>query len=280
LCHRNRLIIAGAAIRAIDLTDSNVTRKFIADLRPTAMIHCAAATNVDWCEENPDQAGAINVGASALLAQLAKEINARFIHVSTDSIFNGEKGNYSEPDEPSPLNVYAQTKLRAEREVLQYCPAALIARVNFYGWNVQKKLSLAEWVLDQLIKGNSVPGFTDVFFCPMLANDLAETVLTMLDRELTGIYNVVGSERISKHDFAARLATLFGFDFARVVPTSIADAPLRAPRPRDTSLTTGKISAALGRPMPDVATGLKRFKALREIGDRHQARHDFAGVNR
>jgi dTDP-4-dehydrorhamnose reductase len=275
LCRRHDLSIAGAEIRAVDLTDSTATRKVIADLRPSAIIHCAAATNVDWCEDHPQEAAAINIAVSAHLAQLAKEINAQLIHISTDSIFDGERGEYSENDGPSPLNVYAQTKFQAEIEVLRYCPSALIARVNFYGWNFQNKSSLPEWVLDQLSKGNPVPGFTDVFFCPMLANDLAELLLAMLDRGLIGIYNVVGSERISKYEFAARLATLFGFDPARVIPTSIAGAQLRAPRPRDTALNTRKISSALGLPMPDIASGLQKFKALAKVSDCRHAQTDL-----
>lgn len=278
LCHRHRLNVAGADIRTLDLTDSLAIRHLIADLRPSAIIHCAAATNVDWCEANPEHAGVINVAASAHLAQLAKSINARFVHISTDSIFDGSEGYYFEEDDPSPLNVYAQTKRDAEKEVLRHCPWALIVRVNFYGWNVQEKFSLAEWVLDQLNKGNPVPGFTDVFFCPMLVNDLAEMLFAMLDQGLSEIYNVVGSERLSKYDFATRLATLFGFDPARVIPSSIANARLRAPRPRDTSLSTEKICKALHRAMPDVANGLQRFKASGALTKHFHPQTDIAGV--
>lgn len=270
ICYRHPIRIAGAEIRAIDLTDALAIRNLIADLRPSAIIHCAAATNVDWCEDHPEAAAELNVAVSARLAQLATETNARLVHISTDSIFDGNKGNYCETDEPLPLNTYARTKLQAEREVLQYCPSALMARVNFYGWNVQKRLSLAEWVLDQLSKDTPVPGFTDVFFCPLLANDLAEILLAMLDRGLSGIYHVVGSERVSKYEFAVRLATRFGFDPAQVTPSSIANAPLRAPRPRDTSLCTAKISKALDRAMPNVDIGLEKFKALAEVHHRYQ----------
>ena len=78
-----------------------------------------------------------------------------------DSVFNGYSGNYSESDAPAPLNVYVKTKWLAEQEVLKVHPLSLIARVTFYGWNVQKKQSLAEWILDGLSAGKKMPGFTD-----------------------------------------------------------------------------------------------------------------------
>jgi len=255
---------SGAAGHIVDLTDLNATRTAVATLRPSTIIHCAAATNVDWCEEHVKEADCINVSASSFLAQLANEINAKLLYVSTDSVFDGTHGHYSETDLPSPLNVYAQTKLLAEQEVVRAHSSALIVRVTFYGRNVQPKQSLAEWVLDQLRQGKPVPGFTDVYFCPILVNDLAAIILEMVDGDLSGIYHVVGAEKVSKYEFARRLATTFGLNPAQVAPSKIADAQLRARRPRDTSLNTEKISRALGRPMPGVDSGLQRFHAVCE----------------
>jgi dTDP-4-dehydrorhamnose reductase len=253
---------SGAAAHSIDLTDFDATRRAVTALRPSTIIHCAAATNVDWCEEHMHEAHRINVKASSFLAQLANEINAKLVYVSTDGIFDGTRGHYSETDLPAPLNVYAQSKVLAEQEVQQAHSSALIVRLTFYGRNVQPKQSLAEWVLDQLRQGRAVPGFTDVYFCPILVNDLAEIILEMVDRDLSGIYHVVGAEKISKYEFASRLATTFGFNPAQVAPSKIADAQLRARRPRDTSLNTEKVSRALGRSVPGVDTGLQRFHAL------------------
>jgi dTDP-4-dehydrorhamnose reductase len=104
----------------------------------------------------------------------------------------------------------------------------------------------------------------------MLANDLAEVLLTMLDWGLSGIYHVGSSQRISKYDFAKRVAMAFNLGVDRVVPMSIVAAKLRAPRPIDPSLNTEKIRAALGSPMPDVDSGLRRFRHLWESGYRNQ----------
>jgi len=263
LCHQHVIRDPTVQVARVDLTDDSATRRLLFDLRPDAIVHCAAATNVDWCEDNPKQAEAINVQASAVLAETASTLNARFVYVSTDSVFDGKRGDYVETDEPAPRNVYARSKLAGERETLRRNPAALVVRVSIYGWNAQNKNSLAEWVLRWLEEGRHVPGFTDVFFTPILVNDLVPVLFAMLQHELAGLYHVAGSERISKFEFARRVATAFGFDPARVTPCQVKDMNLRAARPLDISLNTEKIRIALGRSMPDVDSGLSRFRELR-----------------
>jgi dTDP-4-dehydrorhamnose reductase len=135
--------------------------------------------------------------------------------------------------------------------------------VNIYGWNAQNKDSLAEWALRRLEAGQDVPGFADVFFTPILVNDLVPFLFRMLHDGMAGVYHVAGSERISKFEFACRVAATFGFDPARITPCLVKDMNRRATRPLDISLNTEKISMALGRSMPDVATGLARFRELR-----------------
>ncbi len=250
----------------------------LTSLQPTHIVHCAAATNVDWCEDHPNEASAINSEAPAFLARLAQELKSHFVYISTDAVFDGKQGNYSETDTPAPVNVYGETKLHGEQQVLQGSPLPLAIRVNIYGWNAQPKLSLAEWILSRLDSGKTVPGFTDVHFTPLLVNDLAELLLAMLDRGLSGLYHVVGSERVSKFEFARRVALVFGFDPEQVIPAQVAKAGLRAARPSDLSLSTRKISGALDRSMPDVESGLRRFRALRDAGYPQQLKGYMTGA--
>lgn len=265
-CHRHLLKVPDVPMYALDLTDLAATRVFITQLRPEAIIHCAAATDMDWCEEHPAETDLLNAQVPAALAGIARELNARLVYVSTDAVFDGSRGGYTEDDEPAPRSVYAKSKLRGERLTLSHYPTTLVVRVNIYGWNTQLKQSLAEWMLDQLHTKKHLNGFVDVYFCPMLANDLAEILLAMLDRGLSGVYHVVGPERISKYEFGRQVAVTFGFDPARVRAIRLAEAKLRAARPLDVSLNTDKVSRMLGRSMPGVDEGLKRFRALREGG--------------
>jgi dTDP-4-dehydrorhamnose reductase len=264
ICRRHVARDPAMRIVSLDLTDVPATRKLLSDLRPEAIVHCAAATDVDWCEDNPKLAEAINVQASAVLAETAASLKARFVYVSTDAVFDGHNGGYAETDNPAPLNVYARTKLAGERETAQRHPSSTIVRVNIYGWNAQNKQSLAEWILNRLESGKEVPGFVDVFFTPILVNDLVAVLIAMLQQELTGLYHVVGSERISKYEFARRVATTFGFDPARVTSCQVQDMKLKARRPLDISLNSEKIKIALGRLMPDVDSGLRAFRELRD----------------
>ena len=266
LYHRHPVSIAGAELMAANLTEESEIRRIFEKLKPAVVIHCAAETNVDWCEEHPEAAKAINVLMSARIAEIASRTKTRMLYISTDSVFDGARGRYAESDQPAPVNIYAQTKLEGEQEVLGRNSLAAIARVNLYGWNAGPKRSLAEWILGELVRGNVVPGFTDTVFCPILANDLAQVLLAMVERELVGLYHVVGSEPVSKYDFARRMALTFGFDPARVVPARLSEARLSAPRPRNTSLKTEKICAVLGRLMPDVDSGLRRFAQLQAAG--------------
>lgn len=266
LCHEHLMRSPKFRTVSIDLTDEIATRKLLSDLRPRFIVHCAAATNVDWCEQNPKQAEAINVLASASLAESAATLNARFLYISTDAVFDGKKGGYIETDEPVPLNVYARSKLAGERETLKRNPSSTIVRVNIYGWNAQNKLSLAEWVLTNLEQGKRISGFTDVLFTPILVNHLVAVLLEMLQQDLSGIYHVSGSEKISKFEFARRVAATFELDPGLISPCLVKDLSLKAVRPLDISLNTGKIATEVKHAMPNIEEGLQEFHELRERG--------------
>ena len=275
---QHQLNVPGATTHKIDLRNREATRRTLSLLRPEAVINCAAATNVDWCEDHPQEADEINAQVPGTLAEMARVLGARFVHISTDAVFDGKTGNYSETDPTGPVNEYAKSKLRGEQEVLRHHPESLIVRVNIYGWNAQEKCSLPEWMLRELSAGKQVPGFTDVWFCPMLVNDLAELIFAAIERRLRGLYHVAGSEKISKYDFARKVAETFEFDPGAVKPTRMAEANLRAPRSPDMSLNTDKIVHALERQMPDVKSGLSRFRHLRDTGYPQRVKSYVTGV--
>lgn len=238
----------------------------LAAARPDWIVHCAAVTNVDYCESQPDEALRINAEMPRRLAAAARLQGVRFLYVSTDSVFDGRAGNYDEYAQTGPLNVYARSKLAGEEAVRGELASALILRTNIYGWNAQEKLSLAEWILRGLKAKQAVPGFIDVVFNPLLANDLSEIMVRMMERQLEGLYNVGSVDCCSKFEFALKLAGVFDCDAGLVRAASIGDAPLKAPRPRNTCLGIHKISEHLGEPMPTLEGSLQRFKMLRDTG--------------
>jgi dTDP-4-dehydrorhamnose reductase len=251
----------------LDLAEGDAIAKTVFTVRPTVIVHCAAETRVDQCEDHPDAAMRVNVEGTAHLSRAAAAVGARLVYISTDSVFDGRGGAYTEEDDPNPLNVYARSKWLGEQVVRQESPDRLIIRTNIYGWSYGPKESLAEWVLGRFRRGERVPGFQDVVFSPLLVDDLADKVLEMIAKGLQGLYHVSARDAVSKFDFARGIARQYGFDQAMVQPVSVSTARFRAPRPLVTNLNPAKIETVLGVPMPTVEEGLQRFRRLDESGE-------------
>jgi dTDP-4-dehydrorhamnose reductase len=162
--------------------------------------------------------------------------------------------------------VYSHTKLNGELAVAEADPTAIIARVNLFGWSLTGNRSLAEFFFNNLRLKKHVMGFTDVYFCPLLANDLAHIFLRMLEENLSGLYHVVSSESLSKYDFGLRLAQRFNLDGTLINPTSVTMSGLKATRSPNLTLRSDKLSLALGESLPRLSTGLDRLYTLYQQG--------------
>ena len=279
LVNRHGLRNAPFEVRSVDLvqmmTLQNVKGGLAAlldDIRPEVVIHCAAQALIDPCEADPAGAELINARLPGVLALETARRGIRMVHVSTDAIFDGIRGHYREDDEPHPLSVYARTKLMGEQAVLSANPMAIVARVNFFGWSLSGSHSLAEFFYNNLSVGRAVKGFTDLFFCTMLVNDLGRLLLRMGEmtpREvggLSGVFHATGSTCLSKYEFGVRLAHQFGFDENLVIPTPVAEGNLLARRSPNLTLDTTRLAEALGSPLPGVEQGLANFYQLYRQG--------------
>ncbi len=249
-----------------DLLEPGAVDWVLDQAQPKWVIHCAALANLEACEQNPDLAWQLNNELPRVLASQCRKGGARLLHVSTDAVFDGRRGGYSEEDTPNPVNLYARTKLEGERAVLEADPDAIVARVNLYGWSLSGERSLAEFFFQNLKAGNPVMGFTDVKFCPLLANELAHVFLSMLKKGLRGIYHVVSPECLSKYEFGVAIAHKFGFDPDLIAPTSVRNAGLGATRSPQLTLKIDKLIHDLGATPPDISTSLQRFYTLYQQG--------------
>jgi dTDP-4-dehydrorhamnose reductase len=267
--HRNSLRTQAFQVIEADLTPQaapGAVERLLDQAQPDWVIHCAAQANVDACEADPVQAEQLNSLLPEKLAAYVARGGARLLHVSTDAVFDGARGEYSETDEPNPLSVYGHTKLDGERRVAVQDPSAIIARVNLFGWSLGGRRSLAEFFFNNLSAGARVMGFTDVYFCPLLVNDIAVVFLEMLSCGLKGLFHVVSSECLSKYEFGVRLAQTFKLDAGLIRPASVQEASLKAARSPMLTLRTEKLAAALGHPAPDTGSGIHRFYQLYQQG--------------
>lgn len=262
-------------VRQFDLLAPNAISYLLEETQPDWIIHCAALANVDECEKNPDLAYLTNAVLPGELARKVSGLGIPMVYISTDAVFDGEKGDYTEEDEPNPLSVYARTKLIGEQAVADAYPEAIIARVNLFGWSKTGERSLVEFFFYNLQNKKEVNGFTDVFFCPMLVNDLAGVLIDVLEEELSGLFHVVGSVCASKYDFGVAVAEKFGLDAELITPISVKAGGLSAARSPNLTLRNDKLVRVLGYPLPNYETGLSRLYELYQMGYPSRIREDF-----
>ena len=257
---RGKLKSAPFRLIKADLLHRNALDSIFEQAQPDWLVNCAALANLEACEENPNLARLLNAEIPGELAQACAKKGIRFVHISTDAVFDGEKTvPYTEEDQPNPPGVYSRTKLDGERAVQEADAKATIARVNFYGWSLSGKRSLGEFFVNNLTASKHVNGFTDVIFCPIFVHHTVRLLLAMLEKDLCGLYHVVGGQAMSKYQFGVEVARRFGLRENLIEPKSILSSGLAARRSHNLWLSTHKLSTDLGREIPPFSTGLDEF---------------------
>lgn len=232
----------------LDLTDQDQVLKTINTIKPDAIIHTAAYTNLDDCEINQDMAWAINAEATKNIAEASSKISAHLTYVSTDYVFDGKKGSYTEQDSTNPISYYAFTKLKGEEFTKKYADTWCIARPSvIYGWGPKYKLNFATWLITNLQQRKEVKVLTDQYVSPTLNTNLAEMLLEITERKISGILHTAGATRVSRHEFALKLADAFNLNTSLIKPAKISDMQWKAKRPKDSSLNVNKATALLNK---------------------------------
>ena len=257
---------------AVDLADEDARRGLIDAHRPDVVLHCAANASHESCEADPAAAIELNLTASADLARQSAEAGAKFVFISTDAVFDGERGGYTEDEPTTPTTVYGRTKADAERAVLDVSPDALVARVNFYGWSPTGTRSLAEFFVNRLDDRSTAPGFTDVRVSTMYVETLVDRLRRLVADGAAGIFHVANDEPTSKFDFGRRIALRRHMGDDAIVPARAADV-LAVPRGSDLSLDTRKLRDRLGL-LSSQAEDLRSLFAA-EAGGRRDALRAF-----
>jgi dTDP-4-dehydrorhamnose reductase len=250
--HRHPVQVLGVKTCSFKLDSAMELGSQFRQLKPDLVVHTAGLTSVDECERSPDLAHHANAEIARNVALAAVACSASLIHISTDHLFSDQGGLFSEANATAPINQYARTKALAETWVQQAAPTALVIRTNFFGWGHQNRQSFSDWILQGLRAGTPLTLFDDVFFTPILADALVLHTHALLDAGASGIFHVVGDERLSKYEFALKLATRFNLSTELVSRQQLRHVQLLAPRPHDMSLDNSKARALLGHRLGSV----------------------------
>lgn len=262
LTTRNSSTSKDSLYECLDLLNLNSLIEFLNTEKPDFLINAAGMTSVEQCESNYYQAYEANALTAKNIAQACKSTNTKLIHISTDHFSPGAQELSNEESIGIPLNHYAKTKLDGEYFVQSINSGAIIVRTNFYGWGHQLKKSFSDVVLGLSTNETTCELFEDVFFTPVHTSTLGKNIQALVEKGFSGIINICGKERISKHEFGTRLLSFFGHDSSLAKKGRISDRENLTQRPTDMSLDSSKVLEVLG---PDSIPSLEEeFSVLKE----------------
>jgi dTDP-4-dehydrorhamnose reductase len=247
----------------LDIRDAKGLTALLSDLRPVVVFLPAACPDVDWCETHPEEAFQTNVDGVRLVTAAANSVDAKLVYISSDFIFDGTSGPYKETDVANPLSAYGRQKLSAEHHIALHARDYLIVRTTVvYGWEHREKNFVCR-VIRSLAAGNSLLVPLDQVGTPTFAPNLAEVTVELALANATGVFNVVGPERVSRLRLAEEVASIFGLDarLLRGVTTSQLGQPAR--RPLDGGLASEKVSSKVRTRLVGYREGLRAMAALR-----------------
>jgi dTDP-4-dehydrorhamnose reductase len=253
----------------LDITEEKAVNDLMIRIKPSVVVHTAAETNVDLCEKEPLHAYKVNVEATRNLAIASQKAKAKTIYISTDYVFDGNKGNYTEIDKTNPVNTYGQTKFQGEQEIKKHCKNHLILRtsVNF-GVHLVKQ-SYATWVIKSLEQSKKIKVAKDHFNTPTLTDNLADVINEAVETSLEGLYHASGTERISRYEFALKIANKFSLPKHLIEPVEMEELKNHqiwtANRPSDSSLNTDKIRREIRTRIFNIDTALETMYTQLEV---------------
>jgi len=244
----------------IDITKKEDVINKVEKISPDVIILTAAMTDVDNNEDEKELASKINTGGAVNVLNACKNTDSKYLFMSTDFIFDGDKGNYSEEDEPNPLSYYGQTKYAAELAITASNVEYLICRTAvLYGWN-PNKLNFITWILNKLENKERINIVTDQINSPTYVPNLAKILLKLIEKDVKGIYHTVGDDTLNRYEMALKCAEIFDYDQDLIFPIDHLDQ--KAVRPKNAGLNITKLKKLLGSEFHiyTLEEGLKNMK--------------------
>jgi len=228
---------------SLDVSQLNELRKVIIKEKSDVVIHMAALGDIDLCEKDRESAWKTNVKPSMEIAFIASKIGFFTIYLSTDYIFDGEKGNYREDDSPNPVNYYGLTKLMGEI-AFSPCPSCAIVRASsIYGFG-PGRTNFAKYLVEKLKAKEPVKALIDQYTSPTQATLLGKAIIEIAERKMEGVFHIVG-ERMSRYEFAIKITETLDLDKSLIQTAEMKEMKWLAKRPRDSSLNSERSRSLL-----------------------------------
>jgi len=244
----------------LDITDKKIVMKIIASLRPDVIIHSAANPNVEYCEEHPKETWLVNVEGSKNLIETARNIGAKYVFFSSDYIFDGTDGPYSEDDMPNPINEYGKQKLAVEKLIKGSLENYLIIRITVvYGWERHCK-NFAMKLIRNLKSGKAMKIPYDQIGSPTYVNNMVKVVKELVESDKIGVYNVAGSDLIDRYAFGKNVAKIFELDESLLIPVTTAELGQKARRPLKAGMKITKVQKDVSIHLMGMREGLIDMK--------------------
>lgn len=261
LFYRSKSIdIEGISCINIDLSDEDKLNTICSQISPDIIIHTAGLTNVELCETDYFKAYESNVLTTRYVAQAASRIGAKFVHISTDHFSNSLIPYSNESEIEIPVNNYAKTKMDGEFEAIRASNNCLIVRTNFYGWGHHFRTSFSDLIINTLRKKEEITLFDDVFYTPIYVDELIDNIDKLVNLNASGIFNIVGEERLTKYMFGLKLASIFELDQNLIKKGSLSQKKDLVKRPMDMSLSSTKLKETLNSKTICLETSLSHMK--------------------
>ena len=251
----------GSNSHPLNSVDRNAVFMLIEEINPDFVIDTHALTNLDYCETHNEEAWAVNVEGSKNIAEASEKINAKYVFLSTDNVFDGKKEKYVETDEVNPLNYYGKAKVAVEKKLSALNMDYLVIRTSvLYGIGGRGKESFAAWLLSRLKNGEKTKIVTDQCNNPTFTDSHAEFILKLCEKNEKGIFHVTGKNCVSRYEFSLKIADAFGFDRNLILPITSLELGQIAKRPRIVNLSVEKAEKAAGLTIPELEEGIGMFK--------------------
>ncbi len=240
----------------ISALDKKQLKTILQHEQPAFIINCAAMTNVDGCEDNKQLAWNLNVSVVETLVQICKITGSHLIHFSTDYVFDGNHGPYSEINKPNPISYYGKSKLAGENVCLPSGIDVTVLRTNVVYSSNPNKGDFVHWVIKMLEKEVPITVVSDQYSNPTITDDLAFAVLKIILKGCKGLYHIAGSEYCNRVEFANKIAQIFMLDESNIHSIKTSELQQKAKRPLKGGLTTLKAQSELGIEFLSVESGL------------------------